>query len=177
VRSEPGASPSAPPAGTAAAAGRRIPGEEGIWVLVLVDMTVFVLFFATSMYRRGRKHEAFASDHGSLSIVLGTVNRVMLLTSSLVVAIAVHYVLSSRHRHARILFGAALACGLGFIAVKALEWSHLLMAGKWLLPILFLLLRFHRRASVAHGTRGRRANRADRAEQAPDVVRAPNHAL
>lgn len=123
-------SSSAPPGAAAAAARRRIPGEEGIWVFVLVDMTVFAMFFATFMYARGHNHEAFVRGHGSLSVVLGTVNTVLLLTSSLVVAIAVQYVLSGRHRKVPMHLGAALACGLGFIAVKALEWTHLLMAGK-----------------------------------------------
>jgi nitric oxide reductase NorE protein len=111
-------------------ARRRIPGEEGIWVFVLGDMTVFGLFFATFMYSRGRNPEAFATAHADLSVLLGTTNTVLLLTSSLLVALAVNDVLSDDHRTAPRLFGAALACGVGFVAVKALEWTHLFRAGR-----------------------------------------------
>jgi nitric oxide reductase NorE protein len=61
--------------------GRRIPGEEGIWVFVLGDMTVFAVFFATFMYSRGKNPDTFARDHASLNVALGTVNTVLLLTS------------------------------------------------------------------------------------------------
>ncbi len=61
----------------------RIPGEEGIWVFVLGDMTVFALFFGTFMYSRGKNPDAFVAGHGALSVSLGTINTVLLLTSSL----------------------------------------------------------------------------------------------
>jgi nitric oxide reductase NorE protein len=111
-------------------AGRRIPGEEGIWVFVLGDMTVFALFFATFMYSRGRNLQTFAIAHTDLSVVLGTINTVLLLTSSLLVALAVSKVMSGHHHSAPRLFGAALACGAGFVAVKGLEWTHLFLAGR-----------------------------------------------
>jgi nitric oxide reductase NorE protein len=110
--------------------GRRIPGEEGIWVFVLGDMTVFAVFFATFMYSRGKNPDTFARDHASLNVALGTVNTVLLLTSSLFVVLAVQRVLTGAHRSAPRLFGAALACGLGFVVVKAVEWSHLFGEGK-----------------------------------------------
>jgi nitric oxide reductase NorE protein len=110
--------------------GRRIPGEEGIWVFVLGDMTVFAVFFATFMYSRGKNPDTFARDHASLNVALGTVNTVLLLTSSLFVVLAVQRVLTGAHRSAPRLFSAALACGLGFVVVKAVEWSHLFGEGK-----------------------------------------------
>jgi nitric oxide reductase NorE protein len=120
--------PAAPLAGPAAR--RRIPGEEGIWVFVLGDMTVFALFFATFMYSRGRNPQTFATAHTDLSVLLGTINTVLLLTSSLLVALAVNGVVSGDHDSAPRWFGAALACGGGFVAVKGLEWSHLFLAGR-----------------------------------------------
>lgn len=108
----------------------RIPGEEGIWVFVLGDMMVFALFFATFMYSRGKNPEAFAAAHSSLSISLGTLNTVLLLTSSLLVAIGVSRVLTGRCGEAPRLFTGALACGLGFVVVKIVEWTHLFAAGK-----------------------------------------------
>jgi nitric oxide reductase NorE protein len=109
---------------------RRIPGEEGIWVFVLGDMTVFAMFFGTFMYSRGKNPDAFARDHANLSVALGTINTVLLLTSSLMVVLGIQKVMSGAHRTAPRFFVAALSCGLGFVAVKAVEWSHLFIEGK-----------------------------------------------
>jgi nitric oxide reductase NorE protein len=110
--------------------GRKVPGEEGIWVFVLGDMTVFALFFATFMYSRGKNHAVFARDHAELHIALGTINTVLLLTSSLLVVLAVQRVLGGRRAGAWRLITAALCCGAGFVAVKAVEWTQLFGARK-----------------------------------------------
>ncbi|WP_059021227.1 cytochrome c oxidase subunit 3 [Mycobacterium sp. M26] len=109
---------------------RRIPGEEGIWVFVLGDMTVFALFFGTFMYSRGKNRQAFAQGHSELHLALGTVNTVLLLGSSLLVALAVHHVLAGRNTQAPSLFTGALSCGVGFVVVKVVEWTALFRAGK-----------------------------------------------
>jgi nitric oxide reductase NorE protein len=114
----------------AANAPRKIPGEEGIWVFVLGDMTVFALFFATFMYSRGKNRAVFARDHAQLHVALGTVNTVLLLSSSLLVVLAVQRVLAGRRVGAWRLITGALCCGLGFVAVKAVEWTQLFAAGK-----------------------------------------------
>lgn len=109
---------------------RRVPGEEGIWVFVLGDMTVFALFFGTFMYSRGKNRAAFAQGHAELHLALGTVNTVLLLSSSLLVALAVHHVLDKRNTKAPRLFAGALCCGIGFVVVKGIEWTALFRAGK-----------------------------------------------
>jgi nitric oxide reductase NorE protein len=114
----------------AADRARKVPGEEGIWVFVLGDMTVFALFFATFMYSRGKNHAVFARDRGDLHVALGTVNTVLLLSSSLLVVLAVQRVLGGRREGAWRLIAAALCCGVGFVAVKAVEWSQLFAARK-----------------------------------------------
>jgi nitric oxide reductase NorE protein len=114
----------------AADRARRVPGEEGIWVFVLGDMTVFALFFATFMYSRGKNPAVFARDHAELHVGLGTVNTVLLLSSSLFVVLAVQRVLAGRRTGASRLIAAALGCGAGFVAVKAVEWTLLFAARK-----------------------------------------------
>ena len=109
-------------------ADTRVPGEEGIWVFVLGDMAVFALFFGTFMFSRGRNPEQFAAGHAALSVPLGTVNTVLLLTSSLLVALGVARA-QVHGSDTRRLFLGALGCGVGFVVVKALEWSHLFIAG------------------------------------------------
>ena len=114
----------------AAGRTRKVPGEEGIWVFVLGDMTVFGLFFATFMYSRGKNPAVFARDHADLHVALGVVNTVLLLSSSLLVVLAVQRVLAGRHADAWRLIAAALGCGVGFVAVKAVEWTQLFAARK-----------------------------------------------
>jgi nitric oxide reductase NorE protein len=113
-----------------AARRSRIPGEEGIWVFVLGDMTVFALFFGTFIYSRAKNPGTFATDHGSLLVALGTINTVALLTSSLLVAIGVARVLRGRHSDATRLFVGAVSLGVVFVAVKAIEWTRLFAEGK-----------------------------------------------
>jgi nitric oxide reductase NorE protein len=115
---------------TAADSPRKIPGEEGIWVFVLGDMTVFALFFGTFMYSRGKNPTVFARDHAELHLALGTVNTVLLLTSSLFVALAVQRVLGGRRDGTWRLIAGALCCGAGFVVVKAVEWTALFTAHK-----------------------------------------------
>jgi nitric oxide reductase NorE protein len=83
------------------------------------------LFFATFMYSRGKNRALFAHDHADLHVALGTVNTVLLLSSSLLVVLAVQRVLGGRREGASRLIGGALACGAGFVVVKAIEWSQL----------------------------------------------------
>ena len=109
---------------------RKIPGEEGIWVFVLGDMTVFALFFATFMYSRGKNRAVFARDHAELHVALGTINTVLLLSSSLLVVLAVQRVLAGRREGAWRLIAGALSCGVGFVVVKAVEWTQLFAAHK-----------------------------------------------
>ena len=116
--------------GTSADRVRRVPGEDGIWVFVLGDMNVFALFFATFMYSRGKNPTVFARDHAELHLALGTVNTVLLLTSSLLVVLAVQRVLGGRRTGAWRLIAAAMCCGAGFVAVKAVEWTALFTARK-----------------------------------------------
>jgi cytochrome c oxidase subunit III len=68
--------------------------------------------------------------------VLGTVNTVVLITSSFAVAMAVHYVRENRSRTAALLLGLAMALGATFLTVKLVEYGahirhHALPAGMY----------------------------------------------
>jgi nitric oxide reductase NorE protein len=54
----------------------------------------------------------------------------LLLSSSLLVVLAVQRVLAGRRAGAWRLIAAALCCGVGFVIVKALEWTQLFAAHK-----------------------------------------------
>lgn len=103
---------------------RRLPGEEGIWVFILGDMAVFAAFFGTIVYTRTQDPALFERSQAQLSQTAGMVNTLLLLTSSLAVAVGVQWTRdpARRAQAARLFHGAAL-CGVGFAVVKAVEYA------------------------------------------------------
>ena len=65
-----------------------------------------------------------------MHVALGTLNTVLLLSSSLLVVLAVQRVLAGQRAGAWRPIAAALCCGAGFVAVKAVEWTQLFVARK-----------------------------------------------
>ena len=110
-------------------AERHLPGEEGTWVFILGDMTVFALIFAVFVYYRADDPALFRESQQSLNQNFGAINTLLLLTSSLFVVTAVRAVRHNVPRVAPALFAGAFACGLGFSLNKILEYSEKLDAG------------------------------------------------
>lgn len=107
----------------------HVPGETGLWLFILGDMTVFGVFFAAFLFERGQSAAEFAASRRELTTAIGAVNTLVLLTSSLFVAAAVRAHRNGESRTAARLVAGAGACGLGFAALKGTEWVHLLGAG------------------------------------------------
>jgi nitric oxide reductase NorE protein len=102
---------------------RHVPGEAGLWILILGDMALFALLFGVYLHYRAQAPELFRSSQLALNRTFGIVNTLLLLTSSLCVATGVR---ALRHRLRRIAptaFAGAWLCGLGFVFNKYLEYS------------------------------------------------------
>lgn len=117
------------PARASKGATRRMPGEEGVWVFILGDMLVFALFFGVIIYLRGEDPALFTQSQGQLSQTAGALNTVLLLTSSLFVALGVRASRDDAKDKARALFALALLCGLCFAGVKAIEYADKIALG------------------------------------------------
>lgn len=107
---------------------RRIPGEVGIWVLIGGELLAFSAFFLVFAYYRGLDTALFDAGREQLDHRIGLVNTLILLTSSLFVALGVVRVREGRPGAAR-WFRLALACGGGFAALKAVEYGQKVAAG------------------------------------------------
>jgi len=101
----------------------RIPGEPGTWIFLFGDMLVFGVFFATFMYQRSLAPELFDESRRTLNTGIGLTNTLVLLTSSLFVVTAIRAIRSSERLAARWLLVGALACGLAFVGLKAVEYT------------------------------------------------------
>jgi nitric oxide reductase NorE protein len=109
--------------------GARIPGEPGIWVFVLADMAVFAAFFGVFLVVRLGQPEVFAASRPSLEVGLGLVNTIVLITSSLLVALGVRRAREGRRGTATRLVTAGAACGAAFLVIKVVEYSLEVAAG------------------------------------------------
>ncbi|WP_330246700.1 cytochrome c oxidase subunit 3 [Streptomyces sp. NBC_00562] len=112
-----------------ASPARHIPGETGLWILLLGDMTVFAVLFLVYLQHRGHHPALFAASQSALNGNLATINTLVLLSSSVLVVLATRVARTpQRHYAPRFLVGA-IALGLAFVGIKAIEYHHLFAAG------------------------------------------------
>jgi nitric oxide reductase NorE protein len=107
----------------------RVIGELGIWIFILLDLTVFSLFFVATTYYRGADPAAFDAGQAMLDARLALVNTVVLVTGSLAAARAVQAVRLGNADVARKLLGGAALCGVLFAGIKVFEYQHLFGVG------------------------------------------------
>jgi cytochrome c oxidase subunit 3 len=100
-------------------AGARL----GMWLFLFTELLLFGgLFLLYAAYLRRYPHE-FAVGGRQLDWVFGTVNTVVLLTSSLLAAMAVTALQRAQARRAVGLIAGTILCAAGFLAIKYIEWS------------------------------------------------------
>ncbi|MDO3399492.1 cytochrome c oxidase subunit 3 [Mycolicibacterium neoaurum] len=117
------------PAGKDVPRQRHLPGEEGMWVFIFGDMTVFAMLFGVYLYYRGADTAEFNQSQLLLNQTFGVVNTLVLLTSSLLVVTALRAVRGGALELARRLLYGAMACGVVFIVNKAIEYGEKISMG------------------------------------------------
>lgn len=113
----------------ATADARRPPGELGIWAFLGSDLLVFSLYFVTFLWERAQTPELFAQGSQSLHLSIGVINTLMLLSSSLMVALAVDAIRAGDGAAGKKMIAMAFAGGMVFIVNKPIEWLGKLHEG------------------------------------------------
>jgi cytochrome c oxidase subunit 3 len=95
----------------------------GMWLFLATEVMFFGgLFTAFAVYRTASPEEvALASRH--LNVALGCVNTVVLLGSSLTMAMAVRAARLRAHRPLLVWLGMTMTLGAGFLGIKAVEYT------------------------------------------------------
>lgn len=107
---------------------KKIPGEAGVWIFILGDMSVFAVFFTYYLVQRSKQPELFDASQATLNKSFGAVNTVFLLISSLFVVLAVRAIRSAQRPLAQRLIIAAFLCGIAFVLVKIFEYHERIAA-------------------------------------------------
>ena len=114
---------------TGTATVRRMPGEQGTWVFLFGDMLVFAVFFATFLVERAKAPGQFNVARHTLHTGVGFTNTLVLLTSSLLVVVAIAAIRAQRPAVARSAVLGAMGCGAVFVGLKVTEYFALTGSG------------------------------------------------
>ncbi len=99
-------------------------GKLGMWIFLCSEALLFgALFIAYAAYLR-LFHVSFAQGSRELNRLLGAGNTLLLLTSSLTMALAVAALARGATRRCLGLLAATFLLGAAFLGVKAFEWGH-----------------------------------------------------
>jgi cytochrome c oxidase subunit 3 len=107
----------------------------GMWLFLGTEVLLFAgLFLGYTVYR-SFYHEAFHEASRSLDVVLGAANTVILISSSLTVALAYHAIKKGQEKLSAGLIIFTILCALAFLGIKAIEYTqkfeHGSLPGKW----------------------------------------------
>jgi nitric oxide reductase NorE protein len=108
---------------------RHVPGEAGVWVVILGELTLFAALFSAYLWAQGRAPGEFEASQTHLHQGRALFNTLLLLTGSLCVALGVQAARDGRLPFARRLLLAASASGVTFGLVKVVEYRDLLAEG------------------------------------------------
>ena len=96
----------------------------GMWLFLATEVLFFGgLITAYAVYRSTSPREVALASH-YMNVPLGCLNTVILLGSSLTMALAVRAAQLRAHRDLLLWLGLTLALGTGFLGVKAIEYSE-----------------------------------------------------
>jgi cytochrome c oxidase subunit 3 len=118
---------------------QRESSSLGMWVFLITEIMFFGGMFASYMIYRLAYPQSFfdASEH--MNFWAGTINTVVLITSSVTVVLAIHAIQSGMNKLASVFWVITIALGLTFLGIKAFEyhehWVHHLFPGSHFLGI------------------------------------------
>ena len=95
----------------------------GIWVFLATEVLLFGGLFTAYTVFRIRYPELFHAEHLKLSRPLGGLNTVILITSSLTMAMAVDAARQGRRGRLQLFLLCTILLAGGFLGVKFVEWS------------------------------------------------------
>lgn len=98
-------------------------GRIGMWLFICTEILLFGgLFLLYSVYRYKNPADFHAASQ-DLSRFSGTLNTIVLITSSLSAALAVHELREGRAARSKLFIWATILLALTFLTVKGFEWA------------------------------------------------------
>jgi len=114
----------------------------GVWTFLATEVLLFGALFTAYTVFRMKYPELFRAEHAKLDRVLGAVNTVVLITSSLMVVLGVDAIKRGKARLFEACFGATILLAGVFLCVKYVEYAAKFHHGLYPRTNLFFSLYF-----------------------------------
>ena len=105
------------------------PGGILIWIVIYVELITFGMAIAGMAYYGSQEREKFHLDSQLLNRPIAAINTILLLTGGFFAAKAVQYFKENKSEKTAQFLLWAIFSGLGFLALKLVEYSQKLEAG------------------------------------------------
>jgi len=93
-----------------------------MWVFLITEVMLFGGLFLAYFVYRAVFPDGFTEGSHHLNIVLGGINTVVLILSSLMVVLAIHSVQTGNNRRAVMFLALTILLGLTFLGIKGVEY-------------------------------------------------------
>ncbi|MCO5141730.1 MAG: cytochrome c oxidase subunit 3 family protein [Oligoflexia bacterium] len=104
-------------------------GKLGMWLFLVTEVMLFGVFFAGYGLFHYLYPEMFKEAHHHLDKRMGALNTVVLLISSLTMALSIAYIQRDNVKRAKQMLLLTLLCAAIFMVVKYFEYSHKIHLG------------------------------------------------
>jgi cytochrome c oxidase subunit III len=104
-------------------------GKLGMWLFLVTEIMLFGVFFAGYGLFHYMYPEMFREAHHHLDKKLGALNTVVLLVSSLTMALSIAYVQRDQIAKSKLMLIITFLCACIFLVVKYFEYSHKIHLG------------------------------------------------
>ncbi len=110
-------------------------GKLGMWLFLVTEVMLFGVLFAGYGLLNYLYPEMFREAHHHLNKVMGAVNTVVLLVSSLTMALAIGFIQRNQVGKSKAMLWITLFCALMFLVIKYFEYKEKISHG--ILPGIF----------------------------------------
>lgn len=102
---------------------RKIPGNSAIWVGIFSELTEFAMFFVIYFFSKAHYAQEFEQGPLQLNTLAGTVNTVVLISSSYFVAKAMVAIRDNRPKDCVRWLWGTFGAGMLYMLIKGLEYN------------------------------------------------------
>jgi cytochrome c oxidase subunit III len=95
----------------------------GVWVFLGSESLLFAALFGAYSVYRTLNSSAFALCSRELNLTLGTMNTLLLISSSFTVALAGYFIHHGKRKTSAWMIFLSILMGFGFLIIKGFEWT------------------------------------------------------